>query len=66
MLALTRVISHSARVAREKIRTRNPEDFPIFQAVHQQLVDAVVAKDLDAAKEALDRHFVYVTQGYDT
>lgn len=65
-MALTRVISHSVRTAREKIRARNPQDFQIFQAVHRQLAEAVANRDLDAAKKALDRHFVYVTEGYDT
>lgn len=65
-MALTRVISHSVQTAREKIRARNPQDFQTFQAVHRQLAEAVANGDLDAAKEALDRHFVYVTEGYDT
>ncbi len=64
--ALNRMIDRSIRSIRKSIRDQEAETFDEFHAVHRNLVDAVLSGNLEQAKAALDRHFQYLSQHYDT
>lgn len=65
-LALNRIIDRFIGDVRKKIRDQSDEDFADFQQVHRKLAEAVIRGDLEAGKEALDEHFVYITRDIDT
>ena len=65
-LALNRIIGEFIGDIRRQIRKESLEDFAGFQSVHRQMVEAICTGDLDLAKDALDRHFVYISQDIDT
>ena len=65
-VALNRIIDRFIRDVRRKIRDESDEDFQAIQTVHSQLVEAVLSGDLEMGREALDRHFVYITRDFDT
>lgn len=64
--ALNRLIDRSIRSIRKSIRDQQTETFDEFHAVHRKLVSAVLSGELDRAKEALDSHFQYLSEHYDT
>lgn len=64
--ALNRLIDRSIRSVRKSIRDQQTETFDEFHAVHRKLVSAVLSGELDRAKEALDSHFQYLSEHYDT
>lgn len=65
-VALNRIIDRFIGQIRKEIRSEGPEEFEAFQAAHRQLVAAVLDGDLEKGKEALDRHFVFITRNFDT
>ncbi len=65
-VALNRIIDRFIGQIRREIRSEGPEEFEAFQAVHRQLAAAVLDGDLEKGKEALDRHFVFITRDFDT
>ena len=64
--ALTRIIDRSIRDMRRKIHTESPMRFGQYQDVHRNLAEAVLAGDLEHAKRALDEHFSFLADNYDT
>ena len=64
--ALNRLIERSIRMVRKSIRDQEAETFDVFHNVHRDLVNAVVEGDLGQAKAALDSHFQYLSEHYDT
>ncbi|MBQ9248866.1 MAG: FadR family transcriptional regulator [Oscillospiraceae bacterium] len=65
-VALNRIINRFIGQVRKEIRSEGGEEFEAFQAAHRQLVTAVLDGDLEKGKEALDRHFVFITRDFDT
>ena len=65
-VALDRVINRFIRDVRKKIRDQGSEEFKEFQDVHRELVQAVLDGNLEMGKQALDKHFVYLRNDYDT
>lgn len=65
-LALNRIIDRFIRDVRKQIRDEGESEFEKFQDVHKQLVDAIISGDLEKGKTALDKHFSYITRGFDT
>ena len=65
-VALDRVINRYIRDVRKKIRDQGSEEFKEFQDVHRKLVQAVLDGNLEMGKQALDKHFVYLRNDYDT
>lgn len=64
--ALNRIIDHSIRDMRKKIYDEDPSYFDQYLAVHRRLAEAVLAGDLEEAKTALDEHFSFLADNYDT
>ena len=64
--ALNRMIERSIRNVRKSIQDQEAETFDVFHNVHRDLVNAVIAGDLVQAKAALDSHFQYLSEHYDT
>ena len=65
-LALNRIIDRFIRATRDKMQHQDKKSFDDLQSVHQQLVEAILAGDLELGKEALDRHFLFIQNDYDT
>ena len=65
-IALNRIINRFIRDVRKKIRDQSADEFETFQQVHAKLANAVISGDLEMGREALDQHFVFITQNFDT
>ena len=65
-MALNRIIGRSIRDVRKRIHDQSPELFEQFREVHRMLVQAVLSGDLEQAKSALDQHFRFISENYDT